>query len=916
MIPTTFVALDVETTGLDPDRDRITEVGAVRFRANGEVLDTFQRLVHPGREIPYFIEQLTGVTNDAVRDAPSLAAIGAELRAFAGTAPIVGQNIAFDLGYLRREGVPFSSPAIDTAELSRYLLPDRQARGLTDLAVSLGVEAGVHHRALPDAQTAAAVFVALLRRADSLPAAERGQLARLVSLTDTTLAELIGGEEWSTAPSAERHLPVVRPAAEYAPLVRRDSRLPVHAGEVSRAFEAAAVVMERFEERQEQREMAEAVRSAMTDGGHWLVEAGTGVGKSMAYLIPAAIHALRNGERVVVSTNTINLQEQLLGKDIPTLRRILKEAGITADETDLRATLLKGRANYLCLRRWIASYGASMADPDFGRLAASMLLWLPQTETGDRAELNLDHDEWLTWQRFSAQETDCLARQNSFVREGNCFLQRARKAAESAHILIVNHALLLADIASGGSAIPAYDHLIVDEAHNLEDQATQQFGGSVSRRTLSDALDGLHRRGGRDQREGGVVALLKGFPEGAASIAGKALEDAVTRASGAHLPFFEVLASHVPRSGEDDRVLVTRAVRARETWTAVEQEWTKVDRGLRDAVSHANHAARVIVDTRLVEEPDVIAGEIESATRKVDEARSLLERLMSTTADDTIVWVGRERDGTGSINSAPLDVGPTLWEELFSSRRTVVATSATLSAGGSMDYAVRRLGFESPETLQLGSPYDYKRSTLLAAFTDIPEPNDRDYGAAVGRAVVQLTRASNGRALALFTSHSALRNAAGAVRSELEADGIVVLAQGVDGSPRQLTENLKANPRTLILGTSSFWEGVDIRGDALSMLIIARLPFAVPSDPVHKARSEQYDSPFGQYALPGAILKFRQGFGRLIRDREDVGVVAVLDRRVWEKSYGTQFVNSLPDCTKFRGETTMVAERAREWLER
>jgi DNA polymerase-3 subunit epsilon/ATP-dependent DNA helicase DinG len=673
--------------------------------------------------------------------------------------------------------------------------------------------------------------------------------------------------------------------------------------------------MDRFEERAEQREMAEAVRSAMSDGGHWLVEAGTGVGKSMAYLIPAAIHALRNGDRVVVSTNTINLQEQLLSKDIPALRRILKEAGIIKDETELRASLLKGRSNYLCLRRWIASYGASMADPDFARLAASMLLWLPETESGDRSELNLDPGERVTWQRFSAQDTDCLNKQNSVVREGNCFLQRARKSAESAHILIVNHALLLADIAAGGSAIPPYDHLIVDEAHNLEDQATQQFGGTVSRRILSDALEGLHRRAGREQREGGVVAILKAFPDGAIHIAGKALEEAVIRANGTLLPLFEALAAHVPK-GDDDRMLVTRAVRARDTWTTVENAWAAVDRALRDAISRATSASRAIVDGHLVDEPDAIAGEIDSATRKLDEARQTLELLMGSTDDDTIVWIGRDRDGTGSLNSAPLDVGPTLWEQLFSKRRTVVATSATLSAGGSMDYAVRRLGFESPETLKLGSPYDYKHSTLLAAFTDIPEPNDPAYTNAVADAVTMLGRSSGGRALALFTSHAALRNTAAIVRRELESDGIVVLAQGVDGSPRQLIEHLKANPRTVLLGTSSFWEGVDVRGDALSMLIIARLPFAVPSDPVYKARSEQYDSPFGQFALPGAILRFRQGFGRLIRDRSDRGVVAVLDRRIWEKSYGRDFVAALPDCTRIKADTATVAGRAGEWLER
>ncbi len=379
-------------------------------------------------------------------------------------------------------------------------------------------------------------------------------------------------------------------------------------------------------------------------------------------------------------------------------------------------------------------------------------------------------------------------------------------------------------------------------------------------------------------------------------------------------PLFENLAKHVPGGSEDDRVLVTKAMRARDTWTGVELTWATTDRALRECVSDANAAARLLADSGLVEQAEALAGEVETASRKLDDVRMLLEELMGTTGEETIVWLGRERDGTASLNSAPLDVGPTLWEALFSKRRTVVATSATLSAAGDMAYSARRLGLESPETLSLGSPFDYKASTLLTAFTDIPEPNDRLYSDAVATAVRDLALASEGRALALFTSHNALRLVANAIREELAAEGIAVLAQGVDGSPRQLADNLRTSPRTLVLGTSSFWEGVDIRGEALSLLIIARLPFAVPTDPVHRARSEQYDNPFGQYSLPTAILKFRQGFGRLIRDRDDRGVVAVLDRRIWEKGYGRDFVSALPNCSKFRGDTPAVAERVREWL--
>jgi DNA polymerase-3 subunit epsilon/ATP-dependent DNA helicase DinG len=233
-----------------------------------------------------------------------------------------------------------------------------------------------------------------------------------------------------------------------------------------------------------------------------------------------------------------------------------------------------------------------------------------------------------------------------------------------------------------------------------------------------------------------------------------------------------------------------------------------------------------------------------------------------------------------------------------------------------MHYSAQRLGLEQPETLQLGSPFDYESSTLLTSFTDLPDPAERGYTEAAANAIVELVLASQGRALALFTSHAAVRATAGLVRPRLEAAGIVVLAQGIDGNPGRLRDGLKLNPRTLILGTASLWEGVDIRGDALSMLIIGKLPFFVPTDPIHKARSEQYDNPFMQYALPAAILRFRQGFGRLIRDRSDRGVVAVLDSRIWSKRYGSSFVRALPGCTRYRATTSEVATEAAAWLAR
>ena len=907
----TYVALDLETTGLDPEKDRIIEVGATRFDDSGAELETFSYIVNPGRQVPSFIERFTGVTNEMTARAPKLASIRMELERFLGDSVVVGHNIGFDLHYLGREGVRLTPKAVDTAGLARYLLPTLGGHGLMDVATALNIEAGEHHRALNDARTAAAVFVGLLRKAEALEEGKRFQLARFVSMHEPLLAEVIAGEEWHTF--AGSHLPTLRPAPARQQLKVKDPRGIVGPEELKRAFAAAPAVVDRFEQRPEQMEMCEAVRSAFHKGGHWLIEAGTGVGKSLAYLLPAALHAIKNGERVVVSTNTIALQEQLLSKDIPALREMLLRAGVIQQPEEFRASLLKGRSNYLCMKRWVGNYAAGLGDPDFSRLSSAMLVWLGETETGDRSEINLDPNEWVTWQRFSSQDADCLQVHNRYVREGNCFLQRARQAADSAHILVVNHALLLADLAAGGSAIPEYDHLIIDEAHNLEDVATNQFGGSISLRKTIDALDGIHRRPGRDHREGGVVTMLRALPAESFATPVKALEEAVTRCLERARPFFEALAALLPPQGEEERTLINGGVRHGDTWERVEDAWRDFANGLREVTTRVGTTAKLVAAAP-IESADVLAGEVESAARKVDDVKLLAEQLLAATGDELILWVARDRDGTGTLNVAPLDVGPRLWDDLLSKRRVVVATSATLSANNDMGFAAKRLGFEDPETLQLGSPFDYPSSTLLAAVEGIPEPSDREYLAGVAKAVTELTLAADGRALALFTSNAALRKVAELVKPELEAAGILALAQGVDGSPKQLTDQLKTNHRTLILGTASFWEGVDIRGEALSLLMISRLPFGVPTDPVFRARSEQYDDPFGQYSLPAAILKFRQGFGRLIRDKTDRGVVALLDRRAWEKRYGKQFIDSLPQCSKLKAPIDVVAHHTREWL--
>ena len=905
--PRTYVALDLETTGLDPTHDRITEIGALRFDEEGRELAVFEQLVNPGRSIPAFIEKLAGITNEDVRGAPAFAEIANDLAAFVGDSAIVGQNVRFDLAFLAEAGVECEGTALDTLRFARVLFPEGPG-ALSDLAGALGVEVPVAHRALADARTAARVFLELRRRAAALPQGEREGLARLVALDEPALAREIGGnalpaDEGVEAPALpERWQPP-------EPLARAETPEAVTAEEVREALAGAARVVERFEERPQQAEMAEAVAGAFSDGGQWLIEAGTGVGKSLAYLIPAALYALRNGARVVISTNTIALQEQLLGKDVPALREILREAGAIAESEDLRVALLKGRANYLCVQRWMA-HPASLGDPDVARLAGSLARWLPTTRSGDRSELRLDPGARAAWTRFSAADVDCLSRQHTFVREGRCFLQRARKTAEGAHLVVVNHALLLADLASGGSAIPAFDHLIIDEAHNLEAQATQQFGMHIGARQITDALEAIHRPRTSERREGGAAATAA-LPESLGAGAAAALKAAIASASKTVTPPFEELGALVG-DARDDRVSITPGVRSGSRWGEVEEGWTALDAALASAVESTRAAAGLLGG----EDGGVAGEELEAAAGRLDGVRLDLRRLVESHDPNQIVWTSAMRDRTGALNSAPLEVGSLLAAELFEGRATVIATSATLAAGGSMAFTANQMGLPDAGTLALGSPFDYERSTLLATPTGFPDPGSGEYDQATADAITKLALASGGRALALFTSHASLRRVADLSREALEREGISVLVQDRDGAPRQLMRNLIEDPRAVIFGTASFWEGIDIRGDALSLVVIARLPFGVPTDPIHKARSELYDDPFGGYSLPGAILRFRQGFGRLIRDREDRGVVAVLDSRIRTRRYGAEFQGALPRCTKLSADVETIAARTRGWLAR
>jgi DNA polymerase-3 subunit epsilon/ATP-dependent DNA helicase DinG len=912
-----YVSLDLETTGLDPETDQIIEVAAIRFDADG-VIDTYHSMVNPGRRLEYRIALLTRIDPAELLRAPHFSSIAREVESFIGLDPIVGQNPTFDTTVLERNGVQVYGPTFDTFELAGLLLPALTERGLGAIADHLQITFTNRHRAMADAEAAMRVFAALRKRLCDSPADLLAEADRLAGASDWTLRHLfreVAMERPRQPGDGERegfvHGFVRQPPPPPEPLHPGTSRVsvPPERGAELIAW-AAHRVFEAFEDRAEQRAMATAVGENLAMGGQTLVEAGTGVGKSLAYLVPSALHAVRNGERTVVSTNTINLQEQLTSQDLPIARKILSAAGIEADA--LRTTQLKGRRNYLCLLRWAAARRASTLSSDDARVLVRLLFWLGTTETGDRAELSLRREEDASWTRVSAQDGGCLTLQCPYVRDGSCFLYRAKKRAESAHILVVNHALLLSDIVAGGNVLPEYQNLVVDEAHHLEDEATKQFGFAASESDLLDWLDALYTRAGRD-REGGLTATLIAATRASRQAIGAApqlqsmarvLADSVQKARVRVPAFFQSLQAFgqqhaVQRGDYDDRIMISRGVRVQPDWADIEAAWFDVEELLAAVSGVLDELGSMLsqINPSDILDRDAVAAEVDELYGQGEKLRAGISEIIGKDDKARICWLtlGR-RDAAPSLASAPLNVAELLQQSLFSPRTSVVLTSATLSTEGNFDYIKGRLGLHDAHAVAQGSPFDYKSSTLILTPSDMPEPDRPEYAAAVQTALVDLVRASEGRALVLFTSHGALRTAYMGIKRPLEEQEILVLGQGIDGTPKQLLSALKENRRAVVLGAASFWEGVDVTGEALSLLVIARLPFPVPSDPVFQARSELFDQPFEQYALPQAILRFKQGFGRLIRRKTDRGVMVVLDRRLRSRTYGEAFMRSLPQC--------------------
>jgi Rad3-related DNA helicase/DNA polymerase III epsilon subunit-like protein len=879
--PDHVVAFDLETTGLSPRSDRILEIGAVRYDSALRPIDELQVIVDPQIPIPLAIQRLVGLTDEDVVGAPPPAEGAARLAGFCGDAALIAHGGTFDLLFLRALlSETFGSRLIyDTLDLARILLPTYESHSLPLLSRRLGISHDRPHRALSDARATGDLFRVLVGAGRELPVATLVEMRRVASQAPGPLDAFLSDVMLRSALDAAA--PVDPAVVSTAPPSHRPTGEPPAASNGLSVGEAAAALLgpdgplaaqAGYEYREAQLQMAMAIGQTLERKRRLMVEAGTGVGKSLAYLTPLALWAARTGKRAVVATHTVNLQEQLADRDLPTVAGLLDQP--------VSVAVLKGRNHYLSLRRWrrfLATSDVVGHEPDVVaiRFKLKILAWLATTTTGDRSEVYLAGDEEQLWRRVASDATDCLGPACANWPNARCHMVAARRSAADAAIIVTNHALLLAGNERQGQVLGPYEALVIDEAHHLESVATEQLGVTVRLADLTLVLDRLPALPGT-----ALDADLERCREAGQRLFGDAKGFMSAKLGGEH--------------ASNGRVGLSEGIRGDPGFGFVERSAIHASGVLQRTASALASGSSAGVQAELLPQPDRMDDELEHAAVALTGLAAAIDHVILRPRASMVTWI-EMRGEQAELHEAPVDVSVPLAETVFDPAESVVLTSATLSVAGGFDFIRNRVGIgATAEELMLPSPFDYLRQAVCILPEDATAYDDPVHDLQMTVLIDAIAARLDGHTLVLFTSYGPLKRVWALLQERLDARGIASLAQGLDGTRRQILQSFLADPRTVLLATSSFWEGIDIPGDRLRCVVIDKLPFPVPTDPLVRARSERLRDPFGEYILPVAIIRLRQGFGRLIRSASDRGAVVLCDPRLRTRQYGLGFLRALP----------------------
>jgi len=913
--PQTLVALDIESTDISPEKGEIIEVAAIKYR-RGKKVDKFHSLIKPEKKIPPVVKSITNITDEMVADSPGFGEIRDELASFLDDFPIVGHNIGFDIAFLRANGIELkNNPAYDTWRLATILYQGMRSYSLEAITDRLGLTHEEKHRAEADAIAGQELFYHLVDKIRELPASLVRDINSFLDRQDWPLKTVFREAEKldSVAGSSGKGK-----SSKSLPKKQR-AKVDFATDKIEKIMSQNGIAKKKlsgYEYRPSQVEMLKQIAEAFAKSQFRLVEAPPGVGKSMAYLLPAVTFAKANQEQVIVSTYTRSLQDQLVQKDLPVIAKIVP--------FDFTAAVLKGRRQYLCRRLFENFTKRVDLNVDEITTIVKLMVWEAKTKTGEFDELALTYEDRPIIVRLAADHHTCQGRQCPHWNK--CFVNLARKKAKQADIVVVNHALLLREPRLENEPVLTAAHLIIDEAHELEEAATDAYSHSLTKDMLDDWLNKISNR----KRKGGLVDILprRKIADSLAEISGLQQETALVANDSAL--FFGLVGMFARRFQEESKyrmyqVSLNEELRYQKEWQRLEETGESLSGKIKGLAEKLTKLSEKVGD-KLGEKDKRIREQAKDMLALAQEGKilgELLTEMINSPKADHVYWVTVRNDESFILQAAPLRVDEMLQNELYKDKKTILMTSATLSTAGvdesgrvdaSFDYFKDRLGLADFEFSRAANVFDYKKQALIYIPGDIDRPESPRYSKDLARTIKEIATKLGGKTMVLFTSYSGIKKAYKELAEPLKKEKIDVLAQGVTGGKMKLLQQFKKSPRAVLLGTATFWQGVDIPGEKLSCLIMAKLPFNVPSEPVFKARQEGYANGFTEYAVPLAILRFRQGFGRLIRSRTDRGVMVIMDNRVEKSNYGLMFMQSLPESEVKYGKLRDVADTTADWL--
>ena len=929
LIEDDVVVLDTETTGLSHRENELIEIAAARLRGR-EIVDRFDTFVKPSGLIPAEITELTSITNADVAHAPSAEGAVAALAEFVGGAPVIAHNAAFDRGFIEAVsgGSEVSDIWIDSLALSRIALPRLSSHKLASMAELFGC-ASVSHRANADVEALCGVWRILLCGLDDLPL---GLMRRLADMHPDVpwsyrpiFSFLAGGhpEAVFSLVSARHDILAAdsSSAAGFGARIDADElpglNMPSRE-EVEACFEPDGLVNRMYpgyEPRVEQMQMAAEVRDALATSSHRVIEAGTGVGKSIAYLVPFAQAAKRNNITVGIATKSNNLADQLMYHELPRLAREI-EGGLTY-------CALKGYDHYPCLRKLErlarASEVHTTRDPaDTLTAIAVIYAYACQSPDGDLDGLGI---RWRSVRKadLTTSSRECARRLCPFYPD-KCMVHGSRRRAARADVVVTNHSLLFRNVAADGKILPPIRHWVVDEAHSIEGEARRQWAVTVSAdesRSIFERLGGARTgslgRITRDLAASDAATLFMGLTAKATS--------STQRASLAMADLFDAVRD-LARSARSDsgydtaNMWIGREVRESAAWGV----FAEVANTAIDALDEASKNLASLVETVAEEKPELVA-DVADGQRRLKELNDGLKLVVEGTNDRYVYscQVNRRiKAGGESLSAERLDIGEALAENWLPEMHTAIFASATMTVSGSFDHfthavGLDRLGRESFQTLHLDSSYDFERNMAVVVAGDIPDPRNRAaYLDALENLLVDVHMAMGGSTLTLFTNRRDMEELFDRVSPRLSKEGLALDCQKKNTSAKILRDRFLSDETSSLFALKAFWEGFDAAGDTLRCVVIPKLPFSSPTDPLSCERGVREDRAWARYSLPEAVLEVKQAAGRLIRTSTDAGVLVLADSRLVTKGYGKKFLSSLPAAYQ-RIESPQVGRYLELW---